>query len=165
VTPLLMRQASKRLLRRSLRAHIREVDGMSSERLLTIEYCPSLPRPSDGGRENVPDWVGSLCGLQGGAGGMFVGGCYDGCIRLFDGDATLTNETAAHEGAVKAVVGLGDIVVSGGQDKSVRTWRLSGGTLIPVCQNIYSSSELLIFFPAQMKGWRERSRRLFSLDP
>eukprot|EP00613_Pedinella_sp_CCMP2098_P053013 CAMPEP_0171890512 /NCGR_PEP_ID=MMETSP0992-20121227/44222_1 /TAXON_ID=483369 /ORGANISM="non described non described, Strain CCMP2098" /LENGTH=473 /DNA_ID=CAMNT_0012517739 /DNA_START=23 /DNA_END=1444 /DNA_ORIENTATION=- len=130
VTPVLMRQASKHLLRGSLRAHVSE-----SERLLTIEYSPSLPRPSDGGRAELPDWVGCVDGVQ--EGGLFVSGCYDGHLRVSTGGASLLYDVGGHQGAVKAIkAGKGGLVVSGGQDQTIRTWRLetSGdeATLVPV---------------------------------
>jgi hypothetical protein len=145
VTPLIMRQATKRLLRRSLRAHVSEIDGLSSERLLTIEYSLSLPRPSDSGRNAMPDWVGCVAGVGSqAAGGLFVSGCYDGRLRVSTGNATTCGDVAAHVGAVKAVkAAAGGLIVSGGHDQSVRVWRLdqSGdqAVLTPV-------RELAVFF-------------------
>jgi len=122
------RLATKRLLRGSLRSHIREL-GMSSERLLTIEYTTSLPRPSKGEDSSMPDWVGSVAAVLG---DDFVAGCYDGRLRLLDGHGGQDCDVHGHEGAVKAVASNGGVVASGGQDKTLRVWRVEARNLFQV---------------------------------
>jgi len=134
VTPQYMRTASKKLLRRSLRNHLND-NGVSTERLITVEYAPSLPRPTAGGSTEAPDWVGSVAGasLLGGASPqqLFVAGCYDGHLRLYDSASAApygSGGVRGHEGAVKALAVAGRLVVSGGQDKAVRTWDLAAAS-------------------------------------
>lgn len=135
VTPQYMRSASKKLLRRSLRNHLND-NGVSTERLVTVEYAPSLPRPTGGGSTEAPDWVGSLAGasLLGSVASpkqVFVAGCYDGHLRLYDSASAApygSGGVRGHEGAVKALAVAGSFVVSGGQDKAVRTWDLQTAT-------------------------------------
>jgi len=127
-TSAFMRQATKRLLRGSLRSHIREL-GMSSERLLTVEYTTSLPRPSSGEESSMPDWVGAVAAVSG---ERFVTGCYDGRLRVVDGKGGQECDVLGHEGAVKTVASNGGVVVSGGLDKTLRVWRLEGRELTQV---------------------------------
>lgn len=135
VTPHYMRSAAKKLLRRSLRNHLHD-SGVSAERLLTVEYAPSLPRPTGGGAAAVPDWVGSVAGAalppsssSSAHQRLFVAGCYDGQLRLFESASAspIGSGVRGHAGAVKAVAACGSLVVSGGQDKALRTWRLLPG--------------------------------------
>jgi WD40 repeat protein len=132
VTPQYMRSAAKKLLRRSLRNHLHD-NNVSTERLMTVEYAPSLPRPTGGGAAEVPDWVGSVAGAQlpssGSGQRLFVAGCYDGQLRLFDGVSAspVGSGVRGHEGAIKAVASAGSLVVSGGADKALRVWRLTSG--------------------------------------
>jgi WD40 repeat protein len=123
-----MRHASKRLLRSSLSAHVAEFH-VSAERLLTVEYAPSLPRPSDGARTPMPEWIGAVEGLQpsvGSSSARFVTGGYDGKLRVTSGGAS-TFEVDGHSGAIKAISSCGGMVVSGGHDKVVRVWALGDG--------------------------------------
>ena len=125
---MFMRSAVKHLLRGSLRTHVAEM-GTSTERLVTVEFTAAIPRPSDGGDTSMPDWVGSVaaCG-----GGHLVAGCYDGQLRVVAADGAVAGEVAGHEGAVKAVAHANGVVVSGGHDKTIRLWQMSGGSLVPV---------------------------------
>jgi WD40 repeat protein len=126
-------KSPKRMLRKSLRTHFEELD-ISTEHLITVEYFLSLPRPSDGGKLDSDEWIGSVAGMKDTSGaGMFVYGSYSGALNVVSGDEKNICSVGAHEGAVKAVACDGDVIVSGGHDKTLRTWKFtSSQSLIPV---------------------------------
>lgn len=139
---------SKRMLRKSLRAHFEESD-ISTEHLITVEYFLSLPRPSDGGKVDSDEWIGSVAGLKDTTGlGMFASGSYNGSLSLVYGNQTCVCSVSAHEGPIKAVAyGGGDIVVSGGQDKTLKTWRVtSSNELIPVGDALFDEKSFFLDF-------------------
>ena len=130
LTPEAMRSAPKRLLRGSLRKHMAEF-GLSTERLLTVEYMPAVPRPNEFGKTPSEDWVAAL---GGGGAGWFVAGCYDGAVRLLDPEGGVASQATSHEGAVKVVTTWDDatvagafFAVTGGHDRTIRAWHAMGG--------------------------------------
>lgn len=145
---------SKRMLRKSLRAHFEELD-ISTEHLITVEYFLSLPRPSDGGKYDDDEWIGAVAGMRNTTGaGVFVYGSYNGVLKMVSGDQTDLCSVSAHEGAVKAVANCGDIVVSGGHDKTLRTWKFVSNELVAV-----SGVSSYFHFPTQLyffSGWTWR---------
>lgn len=131
-------KGSKRMLRKSLRAHFEELD-ISTEHLITVEYFLSLPRPSDGGKYDNDEWIGAVAGMKDTTGaGVFVSGSYDGSLNIVSGDQTSMCSVNAHEGAIKAVANCNDIVVSGGHDKTLRTWKVVSNELVPVSDTYMS---------------------------
>lgn len=97
---------SGRILETSLEQHI-AIWGLSREEVVEIEIVEARPSPKLLETWPADDWISCACVIDTGC----AIGVYDGSVRC--GSVCFP---AVHDGAVKAVAGRGDLVVSGGHD-------------------------------------------------
>lgn len=112
-----------------------EINKLSSEKVLHLEYVVALSEPEMKDIDQVPDWISGVAALQAPPSAWFAAVSYDGTVRLYE------NERSQHvarlcEGPVTAVAaltvdgGLGSHIVAAAKDGTMRCCALrhGGGT-------------------------------------
>ncbi|RCH90849.1 WD repeat-containing protein 12, partial [Rhizopus azygosporus] len=113
------------LLRTSIAEYL-NMNRLSTENLITIEYVESMLPPVPLTAYQHDDWISSVTGNR----GLFVTGSYDNMVRLWNTTGECISTLVGHTDSVKSVaLGRVDdnkaIVFSGSLDHSVLAWEYS----------------------------------------
>ncbi|KAK9728215.1 ribosome biogenesis protein ytm1, variant 2 [Basidiobolus ranarum] len=113
-------------LRTSLTEYLVE-KNLSTENLITIEYVESMLPPSPLSGYKHDDWIGAIdkeCE------GLFLTGCYDNKVRVWNKSGDCVETLVGHEGPIKSVKWLRSEennlrLLSGSHDQTVMAWEYS----------------------------------------
>ncbi|RMX66730.1 hypothetical protein DD238_003015 [Peronospora effusa] len=115
-------------LRSSLDKYL-QLNNVSEETLLTLEYVQALPEPQKQNDKEHPDWVSAVAALED---DLVVTGCYDGLLRIYDAQGDCKASVKAHQGAIKAVSVSGTkgefVISSSGKDQLAQLWRYTASS-------------------------------------
>ena len=114
------------LLRSSLLQYL-ELQKLSNEDILSIQYMPAIHLPPDSQSVELPSWIGSL---NSNMEGSILAGCYDGQIQIFDPDTlSIRANIQAHQQSIRSIAacayGNHSLVFSGSKDHSIQSFLLS----------------------------------------
>ena len=122
------------LLRLSIHKHM-AAKQLTTEAVLEVEYVPAVLPPTPKEQHPHDDWISAIAVLPAGDTwsksnksqlSVTVAGCYDGVVRLWEGDSSAAS-FAAHKGAVKAAAVVASntnapLLITGGDDCCARVW-------------------------------------------
>lgn len=113
-----------KLLRVSLSEYMSE-HGISSETTVNLEYVPIISRPEEKSSTDLPDWVsGIACD-----GTMYVAGCYDGTIHIYDMNDKLLCEELIHKKPIKAVDCRNSMIASASLDNTIQVSQINHNSI------------------------------------
>ena len=129
-----------RLVRVSLKKFV-ELNRISTEDVVVIEYMPAISISDESESVEVPAWIGCLDTK---IDGLIVAGCYDGKIQLISTDGfELVNTTAAHEEPIRAITSWNPqntnqngnqnnssslFIATASKDQSLKCWSMDSQT-------------------------------------
>lgn len=109
------------LLRSSLQEYL-DINSLSTENTLSIEVIESIIPPRPLASYQHEDWIADVHASEDGK--LYLTGCYDGIVRIWDQSGQCTTTMKGHTGPVKAVRFVDtDKIVSTSQDRSVKWWQ------------------------------------------
>ena len=116
-----------KLLRVSLSEYMSE-HGISSETVVNLEYVPIISRPEEKSSSDLPDWVSGIAS----DGTVYVAGCYDGTVHVYDMNDQLLCEKTIHKKPIKAVACKNSMIATASLDNTVQVNQIQNKSILHV---------------------------------